>query len=89
MLENMKDTIVDGTPLLFETLVMNDEVTMAKTAIEDAWKQYYPLVVMSSTDEEFEQNWANLQAAVQAAGLDVYTEYRVSNYQANLELMEK
>ena len=44
---------------------------------------------MSSTDEEFEQNWVNLQAAVQAAGLDVYTEYRVSNYQANLELMEK
>lgn len=89
MLENMEDTIVDGTPLFFETLVMNDEVTMAKTAIEDAWKQYYPLAVMSSTDEEFEQNWENLQAAVQAAGLDVYTQYRTENYQANLELMAK
>ena len=89
MLENMEDTIVDGTPLLFETLVMNDEVTMAKTAIEDAWKQYYPLAVMSSTDEEFEQNWENLQAAVQAAGLDVYTQYRTENYRANLELMAK
>ena len=89
MLENMEDTIVDGTPLLFEILVMNDEVTMAKTAIEDAWKQYYPLAVMSSTDEEFEQNWENLQAAVQAAGLDVYTQYRTENYRANLELMAK
>lgn len=89
MLENMKDTIVDGTSLLFETLVMSDEVTMAKTAIADAWKQYYPLAVMSSTDEEFEQNWENLQAAVQAAGLDVYTQYRTENYQANLELMAK
>lgn len=62
---------------------------MAKTAIEDAWKQYYPLAVMSSTDEEFEQNWENLQAAVQAAGLDVYTQYRIENYQKNLELMAK
>lgn len=89
MLDNMKDTIVDGTNLLFETLTMSDEVTMAKTAIEDAWKQYYPLAVMSSTDEEFEQNWENLQAAVQAAGLDVYTQYRIENYQKNLELMAK
>lgn len=89
MVDNMKDTIVDGTALLFETLAMNDEVTMAKTAIKDAWKQYYPLVVMSSTDEEFEQNWENLQAAVQAAGLDVYTQYRTENYQKNLELMAK
>lgn len=89
MLENMKDTIVDGTPLMYETLTMSDEVTMAKTAIADAWKQYYPLAVMSATDEEFEQNWANLQAAVQAAGLEVYTQYRTENYQANLELMAK
>jgi putative aldouronate transport system substrate-binding protein len=87
MLENMQDTITDGTALLFESLTMSDDVTLAKTAVEDAWKQYYPLVVMSATDEEFEQNWANLQAAVEAAGLDTYTEYRTENYQANLELM--
>lgn len=87
MLENMEDTIVDGTALLFESIAMSDEVTMAKTAIADAWKQYYPLAVMSSTDEEFEQNWANLQAAVQAAGLETYTQYRIENYQANLEMM--
>lgn len=88
MFTNMDGTIFDGTALLFESVAMSDEVTFAKTAIEDAWKQYYPLVVLSDSEEEFEQNWQNLQIAVQNAGLDVYTEYRTANYQNNLSMME-
>lgn len=66
---------------------MSEDVTFAKTAVEDAWKQYYPLVIRSESDEEFEQNWQNLQAAVESAGLETYAAYRTANYQNNLSLM--
>ncbi len=87
MFENMDGTIFDGTALLYESLTMSEDVTFAKTAIADAWKQYYPLVCMSATDEEFEANWTNLQVAVQNAGLETYTNYRTENYQNNLSMM--
>lgn len=89
MFENMKGTIFDGTPLLFESLVMDEEVTLAKTAITDAWKQYYPLVVMADSDEAFEAAWAELGAAVENAGLESYIKYRTENYQHNLAMMAK
>ena len=54
MFENMDGTIFDGTALLYESLEMDEDVTFAKTAVEDAWKQYYPLVIMADTDEAFE-----------------------------------
>ena len=87
MFTNMSGTIFDGTDLLFESLPMSEDVTFAKTAVEDAWKQYYPLVIRSESDEEFEQNWQNLQAAVESAGLETYAAYRTANYQNNLSLM--
>ena len=87
MFENMAGTIFDGTALLFESLTMDEDVTFAKTAVTDAWKQYYPVCIMAETDEEFEAAWAALQEAVEAAGLDVYTDYRTQNYQYNLQLM--
>ena len=87
MFTNMAGTIFDGTDLLFESVTMTEDVTFAKTAVEDAWKQYYPLVVCSATEEEFEQNWQNLQEAVRSAGLDTYVAYRTENYQNNLSLM--
>ena len=87
MFTNMAGTIFDGTDLLFESLPMSEDVTFAKTAVEDAWKQYYPLVIRSESDEEFEQNWQNLQAAVESAGLETYAAYRTANYQNNLSLM--
>ncbi len=89
MFENMDGTIFDGTALLFESLKMDEDVTFAKTAVTDAWKQYYPLVCMSETDEEFEANWTNLQVAVQNAGLETYANYRTANYQNNLSMMSK
>jgi len=87
MFENMDGTIFDGTALLFESVKMDEDVTFAKTAVEDAWKQYYPLVCMAETDEEFEAAWTNLQVAVQNAGLETYTNYRTANYQNNLSMM--
>ena len=87
MFENMNGTIFDGTALLYESLKMEEDVTFAKTAVSDAWKQYYPLVCMSATDEEFEANWTNLQVAVENAGLETYTNYRTANYQNNLSMM--
>ncbi len=87
MFTNMAGTIFDGTDLLFESVTMTEDVTFAKTAVEDAWKQYYPLAVCSATEEEFEQNWQNLQEAVRSAGLDTYVAYRTENYQNNLSLM--
>lgn len=87
MFTNMAGTIFDGTDLLFESVTMTEDVTFAKTAVEDAWKQYYPLAVCSATEEEFEQNWQNLQEAVRSAGLDTYVAYRTENYQSNLSLM--
>ena len=89
MFENMAGTIFDGTALLFESLTMDEDVTFAKTAVADAWKQYYPLAVMAASDEEFEAAWAALQEAVEDAGLETYTNYRTENYQYNLELMSK
>ena len=87
MFENMNGTIFDGTALLYESVKMDEEVTFAKTAVTDAWKQYYPLVCMAETDEEFEANWTNLQVAVRNAGLETYTNYRTANYQNNLSMM--
>ena len=68
-------------------LYADEDVTFAKTAVEDAWKQYYPLVIMADTDEAFEAAWTDLQMAVESAGLETYAQYRAENYQHNLELM--
>lgn len=87
MFENMDGTIFDGTALLYESLEMDEDVTFAKTAVEEAWKQYYPLVIMADTDEAFEAAWTDLQMAVESAGLETYAQYRAENYQHNLELM--
>jgi len=87
MFENMDGTIFDGTALLFESLTMDEDVTFAKTAVTDAWKQYYPQAVMADSDEAFEAAWAALQEAVEDAGIDVYAAYRTENYQYNLKLM--
>ena len=87
MFENMDGTIFDGTALLYESLEMDEDVTFAKTAVADAWKQYYPLVIMADTDDAFEAAWADLQMAVESAGLETYAQYRTENYQHNLELM--
>ena len=74
-------------PIFEEASDSHEDVTFAKTAVSDAWKQYYPLVCMSATDEEFEANWTNLQVAVENAGLETYTNYRTANYQNNLSMM--
>ncbi|MGI6173957.1 MAG: hypothetical protein ACOYI8_08700 [Christensenellales bacterium] len=89
MFENMSGTIFDGTALLYLSIPMEEDVTFAQTAIKDAWKQYYPLAVMADSDDAFEEAWLNLQAAVEGAGLETYTEYRADNYRKNLEMMGK
>lgn len=88
MFENMDGTIFDGTNLLFLSMSMDEDVTLAETAVEDAWKQYYPSVIMAESDDEFETAWAELQAAVENAGLETYVQYREENYQHNLELTD-
>ena len=42
---------------------------------------------MADTDDAFEAAWADLQMAVESAGLETYAQYRTENYQHNLEMM--
>ncbi len=88
MFENMSGTIFDCTALLAVSSMPQD-VAMAKTAVEDAYKQYYPLAVMAEDDDTFEAAWEALQDAMTAADVETYTQFYQSNYTANLEKMSK
>lgn len=87
MFDNMAGTIFDGTALLAYGN-MDEDVTMAKTAVEDAWKQYYPLVCMAEDEDTFEAAWTALQDALNMAGIDTWTNFRTERYQANLAAMQ-
>ncbi len=88
MFTNMAGTIFDATALM-SMPAMSADVNMAMVAVEDAWKQYYPLAVMAGSDEEFEAAWIALQDAVEMADLELYTQFRTESYQANLTKMAK
>ena len=86
MFENMKGTIHDCTALL-AIASMPQDVTMAKTAVKDAWMQYYPLAVMAEDDDTFEAAWEALQDAMTAADIETYTQFYQDNYQKNMAKM--
>ena len=86
MFENMAGTIFDATALL-ATASLPEDVNMAKTAVKDAWSQYYPLAVMAEDDDTFEAAWSALQEAVEMADLATYTQFMTENYQSNLAKM--
>ena len=86
MFENMAGTIFDETALL-AIGSMPQNVAMAKTAVEDAWKQFYPLAVMADDDDTFEAAWAALQDALVNADIATYSQFYQDNYQANLAKM--
>lgn len=87
MFDNMKDTIYDATALA-ALGNRTEEQALAETAVTDCWKQYWPLVVMSASDAEFETNWTTFQEALKAAEIDVWTDFVQTNYQANLSRLE-
>lgn len=86
MFENMAGTIFDCTALLAVSSMPQD-VAMAKTAVEDTYKQFYPLVVMAEDDDTFEAAWEALQGAMTAADVAAYTQFYQDNYQSNLAKM--
>lgn len=87
MFENMADTIFDATALLaFGS--MPEEVMIAKTAVEDTYKQYYPLVCMAEDDASFEAAWQAFQEALLTANVEAWTQFRSAEYAKNLSLMQ-
>lgn len=83
MIENMDGTIYDFTPMVLRE---KDEATiLTETAIIDAYKQNWPLVVQANGDAEFDQRWTALQEALRAVGIEQYTKQTQDNYKANLE----
>lgn len=87
MMENMKGTIYDATPLILREKDQN--ITLTEQAISDAWKQYWPVVVQSGSSAEFESNWKALQQAMLGAGLEGYTDLMEKNYRKNMEKLGK
>ncbi len=87
MFDNMKDTIFDATALLaFGD--MPEEVRMAKTAVEDCFKQYYPLVCMAEDDASFDAAWTAFQDALTTAGVETWTNFRSEAYARNVEMLK-
>ena len=87
MMNNMKGTIYDATPMILRQ--KDENVTLTETAISDAWKQGWPTCVQSNSDEEFEANWTALQQAMTGAGIETYTRVMEENYQNNMEKLSK
>ena len=87
MFTNMRDTIFDGTALLAYG-DMPEEVTMAKTAVEDALHQFYPLACIAEDDDTFEASWEAFQNALTMAGIDTWTQFRTEAYQRNVSQMQ-
>lgn len=83
MIENMKDTIYDFTPMSLRE--KSSDTVLTETAITDTWKQHWPLVVQAANDTEFEQRWTAFQEALSAVGIEEYTRITEENYKANLE----
>jgi hypothetical protein len=88
MFENMKDTIVDATPLLAWGS-KSDDLVLAETAVKDTWEQYFPLVCMAEDDDTFEAAWGALQAALKVANVELMAREWEANYQKNLVQMGK
>lgn len=87
MFENMSGTIFDSTALLaFGD--MPQDVSMAKTAVEDTYKQYYPLVCMAEDDATFDAAWEAFQDALKTANIDLWTQFRSEAYLRNATAME-
>jgi putative aldouronate transport system substrate-binding protein len=82
MIKNMDGTIYDFTPMVLRE---KDEATiLTETAITDAYKQNWPLVVQSKSAGEFDKNWKALQDALTAVGIVEYTKKTQDNFAANL-----
>ena len=58
---------------------------LAEQAIRDAWSQYWPTVVQSADDAQFEANWEALRQAVLSAGIDAYAQTMQQNYVNNMQ----
>ena len=83
MIDNMSDTCYDASPMI---LLDKDETTvLTEQAIRDAWSQYWPAVVQSTDDAQFDENWEALGQAVNGAGIDTYTQAMQANYLKNLQ----
>ncbi|MBP8988733.1 MAG: sugar ABC transporter substrate-binding protein [Clostridia bacterium] len=82
MIENMKGTIYDFTPMALRDKDQN--VVLTEQAIKDTWKQHWPLVVQSANDAEFDQRWTEFQEALRSVGIEEYTKITENNYKNNL-----
>ena len=87
MIDNLEDTIFDASPMTL--LEKDEETTLTEQAVRDAWTQYWPAVVQSKNDAEFETNWNTLQQAVIGANIDSYTKVMEENYKKNMAKLGK
>ena len=81
-INNMKGTIYDVSAMNISD--KDDETKLTEQAIQDAWSQYWPAVVQSKNDAEFETNWSALQKAVEDAGIEKYTKTMEANYKKHM-----
>ncbi|MDF2986315.1 MAG: transporter substrate-binding protein [Eubacterium sp.] len=87
MINNLKDTIYDATPMVL--LEEDEDTALAEQAVKDSWTQYWPMVVQSKNDTEFEANWSKLQQAVNGAGIEGYAKTMENNYKKNMAKLSK
>lgn len=83
MMENMEGSIYDATAMAI--VQKPDEIALIETAVTDAWKQGWPLVVQAETDDDFEAAWSSLQDAVKMADIDTLAQFMSDNYKTNSE----
>lgn len=87
MMNNLKGTIYDATPMILRQ--KDEDTTLIEQGIQDAWKQYWPIAVQSKSDTEFESNWKALQDALTGANIKAYTKTMEDNYKKNLSKLGK
>jgi len=81
MLPEIEGTMFDATAM--QIVEFTDEIMLLDTAIVDAIRIHWPIVVTANNDAEFDQAWAALQNALEMAGIGRFEEIRAETYLRN------
>jgi len=87
MINNLKNSIYDATPMVLREI--DEGTAISKQSVRDNWEQYWPMVVQSKNDAEFEANWNKLQQAVNGSGIEGYSKTMENNYKKNMAKLGK
>ncbi|MBL4938623.1 sugar ABC transporter substrate-binding protein [Clostridium sp. YIM B02515] len=84
MNDNLKNTIYDNSAMDQIGFLPDNPVTVIQQQVDDIVRSYWAKAILSKTDAEFDQNYAELKSKVQKAGVDKLEKYMTEQYKNNL-----